>query len=241
MKILKHNIILPYHKVLSWIFSILTIISIMYFWSTDFSKYDDPEKAMTFSGGLCVALIVATLQLLITILEQKEISHFRRTGILEVLKSRDDKAKYRELIESSQSRIDIMGSTCSRLLEDFGRVDFPSARTLVDALERQVLVRLLVSRPENLEKTDQDRLQNTTVPRACELLMQHPKCFQIRYLDSSAAHNLGIFDNTCVFGPIFQGLPSKDTPAIVARTWSVPAASYIKHFEQQWEKGHTFE
>lgn len=241
MNLLKHQLILPSYKLLLTIFFGLAAISVSYFWIADFESYSDPNRAMTFVGGLCVALTIATLQLLITILEQKEIWHYRKIGIRDVLERRDDKVTYQKHICAAHSKIFIMGSTCSRLLEDFGRGEYSGSRSLVDALERNVNVRLLVANIDSLEKPDRDRIINTTIPLAKYLSEKHPNHFHLRFLAGPAIHNLSVFDETCILGPIFPGTPSKDTPAIITELWSPPANSYINYFENQWQAGTAIE
>lgn len=238
MKIIDHKINLPTYKLLFVVFLLLFLLSLLVFIFYDFDpqkEFDDKLKSIL--SGLCVGLAVASLQFFITILEQKKIAFYERLGIEDILDNRDDKEFYKMLILNSKSKIYVMGSTCSRLCEDFAEIDVPGADALITALRAGVQVRLLVSASEYLEGGERAKLENITLEKANNLKEKFPESFAIKFLEGTPVHNVMVCDDVCIFGPIFRGLKSKNTPSLVARTDSIPAKAYIDNFEYEWDKG----
>lgn len=43
-------------------------------------------------------------------------------------------------------------------------------------------------------------------------------------------------DDTCIIGPVFPDLESRNTPALRLRSSSPMAIPYLDYFESEWEK-----
>lgn len=237
MKILSHQLKIPTYKALLFTFLALFSGMLLWFYFLEVEPGNSSDiKVATIIGGSCVGLGVATIQLLITIIEQKKISFYESLQIYDVLEDRDDKKLYQELINGSSRVVDVMGSTCSRLMEDFGQVDNDSSNALVKAIERSVKVRLLISNPESIDhEADKAAIITKTLPAARVLKKKFPTKFQIRALKNKPSHNVMLCDDICLLGPIFEQVKSKDTPALKTHKDSIISRVYLANFEAEWD------
>ncbi|WP_373001727.1 hypothetical protein [Marinobacter sp.] len=238
MKALSHEIRIPTYKALISIFVVLFLIALLGFWLLDINPDSSKDvKLATILGGVCVGLGVATIQLLVTIIEQKKISFYEGLQIYDVLEDRDNKALYQRLIDQSDRVIDVMGSTCSRLMDDFGQLGNEGSNALVKAMERSVKVRLLISNPESANNAaDRAAILTKTLPAARMLKEQFPDNFQLKLLKERPSHNVMLCDDVCLVGPIFDQLKSKDTPALKTHKTSILSRVYLRNFEAEWQR-----
>src|SRR6266571_4985462 len=83
------------------------------------------SKVFAISAGLLSGLVVMLGQYVIEWKKDSDLELFRRTRIKDVLLTRSDEAYYAALVRSSTVRIDILGVTASRFLEDFASENNP--------------------------------------------------------------------------------------------------------------------
>ncbi|PFG11399.1 hypothetical protein [Marinobacter sp. LV10MA510-1] len=238
MEILNHQVRIPTYKVLFSVFFLLFIAFVVSYIIFDPNSESSVDiKVATLLGGGCVGFGVATLQLFITIVEQKKISFYESLKIHDVFSDRDDKNIYRDLIEGSFQVIDVMGNTCSRLVEDFAQFEVGSSNALIRALERSVRVRLLISNPDSLiNDGDKAAIETKTLIAAKKLKTTFPHLFELRLLAGKASHNIMLCDNICLIGPIFDQIKSKDTPALKTDKDSIISKVYLENFEAEWKQ-----
>jgi hypothetical protein len=126
-----------------------------------------------------------------------------------------------------------MGVTANRLLDDFGRKD-GNSRVLLEALGKNVKVRILIPKKSYLNPKQIGQFESTTQKISADL--KRFANFEIRYFDHPPAHSIFVIDDTCIVGPVFGEIESKDTPALVLKQQSQFAEPYIKTFESEWGK-----
>lgn len=229
MKELFRNIPVPRYGVVVSAFLCMTIIFGVLFWVVD---VNGSPKLSVLVGGIFSAFVVALVQLLVTLWDAKKLSSYEKMGVQRVLPDRRDSHLYEAWIKQAESRICVMGVTASRLLEDFGKVGGRST-AIREALARGVKVKILLPKKCWLQNKHASSFQETTLPLADELSSEF-EGFEIRYFDSAAAHSIFLVDDICVVGPVFKGVDSKDTPAIVIGAKSQFARPYVDLFEKEW-------
>ena len=67
-----------------------------------------------------------------------------------------------------------------------------------------------------------------------ELIQRYPNV-EIRYFNHIAAHSIFRIDDTCIVGPVFPNLESKNTPALHVMKSSPIALHYMDYFETEWK------
>ena len=66
--------------------------------------------------------------------------------------------------------------------------------------------------------------------------LRHYQNLEIRYFSHTAAHSIFRIDDTCIIGPVFPELESKNTPALHVMKSSPMALNYMDYFDSEWEK-----
>ncbi len=189
-----------------------------------------------FASGLASGLVVTLAQFCLSWADARAIDRFRRMGVENVLSNRDEEAYYGQLIQSARANVDVLGSTATRLMQDFADASSPKPekRALIEALKRGVAVRILVAAPTRLR----DRERNEKYPAARRLFeaigAQYPNHFEVRYFDATPLASFVRADNQLVVGPLLPGVESKHTPALHVFNHSPYAASYLDYFDTTW-------
>ena len=60
--------------------------------------------------------------------------------------------------------------------------------------------------------------------------------FLIRYFEHKAAHSIFRIDDTCIIGPIFPEIESRNTPALHVMSSSPMAINYLDYFDSEWDQ-----
>ncbi|MCA3187216.1 MULTISPECIES: hypothetical protein [Cupriavidus] len=189
-----------------------------------------------FASGMASGLVVTLAQFCLSWADARAIDRFRRMGVENVLSNRDEEAYYGRLIQSARANIDVLGSTATRLMQDFADAGSPKPekQSLIEALKRGVAVRILVAAPARLD----DRERNEKCPIARRLFEaiaeKYPSHFEVRYFDATPLASFVRADNELVVGPLLPGVESKHTPALHVFNHSPYAASYLNYFEKTW-------
>ena len=61
---------------------------------------------------------------------------------------------------------------------------------------------------------------------------------EVRYFNHTAAHSIFRIDDTCIIGPIFPELESRNTSAMHLKNNSPVALQYMGYFSSEWEQAN---
>ena len=142
-----------------------------------------------------------------------------------------------EYIRNTNRRLDLMGVTAVRFFNDFAdtSVGAPdNAIVLLQALERGVHVRVLLPTDEFLPEAK--RIDSAKVKTKYKELTQRYQNIEIRYFGHTAAHSIFRIDDSCIIGPVFPLLESRNTPALHVMNSSPMALNYLDYFESEWNQ-----
>ena len=218
-----------YKIILSLLIAVIVFFIYLYF------KEVDP-KIYALYGGLIAGLIVAVIQLLIKWSEHSEIEKIKKLKIKKILPHRDDEKLYGDIIKQSEKKIWVLGNTAIRFLQDFADENRKDKRALLDALARNVKVKLLLPDPRWLATDDDKDKAKMSSRKIAELLIKYSNLFECRYYDHAPFHNLVMADDECLVGPIFPHISSKDSPAIYTDNSSIFVKPYLEYFNFEWDK-----
>lgn len=240
MSVFEKRLTIPVHIA---IFALLVVLALTFFYL--FSSLSPEGKAWAsrdghlyvLASGLVPGLVVAIIQYLLAWFEFRELSRLRGFKIKSILITRDDASYYGNLIRGAEKRIDLIGVTAYRFLEDFASATSPKdeKRVLTDALTRKVEVRILIADSAYLDEKQQQKAAGA-IERLAELKANYSKTFDYRYYKHAPTHTLFRVDGECIVGPQFQHLPSKDTPAVHTVCDSTFAAPYLRYFDEEWDR-----
>ena len=60
----------------------------------------------------------------------------------------------------------------------------------------------------------------------------------MKFFNHIPSHSIFSVDETCIVGPVFPYLESKNTPALYLENSSPIAIEYLKYFETEWRNSH---
>lgn len=207
-----------------------TIVAFLYF------KSNASTKLGNLLGGLSTGFLIALIQHLIQLDEKRRWDKLKALAVKNVLFNRGDKDYYRDLIKSAKNEISIMGVTASRLLKDFASLNSTSEsdKVLIDALMRNVKLRLLLPNKEYLDENNKNNFEETKAQMG-KIKQLYSAYFSYKYFDHVPAHSIFIVDNETIIGPVIPGKSSKDTPAIHIYNSSKFAMTYIDYYNDEWK------
>jgi hypothetical protein len=232
MEMLKKQItVYSFWVMLIGVFLIAALFTYLFFTTSA----DSQPKLSSFYAGLASAFAVALVQLLVSILEALKLQRYEKMGVINILKERRGREFYDKLISGSNDKIWLMGVSASRFMQDFAKCTTKDNCSLHAALSRNVSVKILLPDSAHLATENKGSLINITIP-AYKSLREKFDNIEIRLFDHIPAHSIVLVDNTCIAGPVFKNLDSKDTPAIILRRDSVYAEPYIDSFESEWNE-----
>ena len=191
-------------------------------------------KVEPLLAGMVTGLLVALIQYLLDWNEHQEIETIKKLGIRRILPHRDDKSYYQRLLTGAERDIVVLGNTASRFLEDFAHPTRTDSRTLFEALQRGVRVRVLVPKPEYLPEDDRPRAEAAN--KRMIQIAQESSNFEYRHFNHPPTHSLVKIDNECLFGPVFPHVKSKDSPTIHADADSALVGEYLRYFDNEWKQ-----
>ena len=207
----------------------------------------DSEKWAAILGGIISGLIAIVVTLCLSYYEFRKIEHFKQLGIRDVLPERTDKNYYEQVIQNAKTHIQVMGTSCTRFLEDFGDQKRPE-HALVDALNsnNSLKVQILVPNENNMDTPSKAKFEADINKRVInELTQKYSDRFKIKRFNFPPTHSLVRADNHLIVGPVFPKVDSRHTPAIHLDTSSEYAKKYIQYYEEVWDSsdesktGHT--
>ena len=214
------------------ILALFTISTLFVYWFIE----NPSSKWGALLGSLAAGLIVAIIQFLIAWQDYAQTDKLKKLKLIEILYNRAARDKYAEYIKNCNRELDVMGVTAVRFFNDFAdtSVQAPDdATVLIKALNRRVHVRILLPSDEFLpdsKKADSAKVE------AKKKELHHYQNLEIRYFSHTAAHSIFRIDDTCIIGPVFPELESKNTPALHVMKSSPMALNYMDYFDSEWEK-----
>ena len=209
-----------------------TIASLIGYLTAD----DSESKWGGLLGSLTAGLIVAIIQFFIAWQEYIQTDKLKKIKLIEILYNRAIRDKYTEYIKNCNRDLDVMGVTAVRFFNDFADTSTGApedATVLLKALDRRVHVRILLPSDEflpDLKKVDSAKV------RAKYKELRKYQNLEIRYFNHTAAHSIFRIDDTCIIGPVFPELESRNTPALHVMKSSPIALNYMDYFDSEWKK-----
>ena len=203
-----------------------------------YCRMDNPSGLWgALFGSLAAGLIVAIIQYLIALQDYIQTEKLKKLKLKEVLYNRTTRSQYEEYIRNTNRILDLMGVTAVRFFNDFAdtSVGAPdNATVLLQALERGVHVRVLLPTDEFLPEAK--KIDSAKVKTKYMELTQRYQNIEIRYFGHTAAHSIFRIDDSCIIGPVFPLLESRNTPALHLMTSSPMALNYLDYFESEWNQ-----
>lgn len=234
MDVFEKDVKLSLSKLVLFTLFIAIVVSVVIYFIID----EPGSKWGAFFGSLAAGLVVAFIQFLIAWQDYKQTEKLKTLKLKEVLFNRDTKNKYVEFIKGANRNIDVMGVTAVRFFRDFAdtKQEAPdSSKVLLQALERGVIVRILLPSDEHLPSESKRQDANRVRAQYSELKIKYQHNLEIRYFNHIAAHSIFRIDDTCIIGPVFPEVESKYTPALHVMNSSPMALNYIGYFETEWK------
>lgn len=187
-------------------------------------------------GSMIAGIIVAIIQYCIAWQDYNQTEKLKELKLVEVLYNRRTKEQYCEYIKSATKTLDVMGSTAVRLFRDFADTTKgapENSRVLLLAMDRGVKVRILLPSEEYLPNDEKRQDAKEVKSRRNEI---NHKNLEIRYFEHKAAHSIFRIDDTCIIGPIFPDIESRNTPALHVMSSSPMAINYLDYFDSEWNR-----
>lgn len=210
---------------------ILTAVSLIGYLAADNSD----GKWGGLLGSLTAGLIVAIIQFLIAWQDYAQTEKLKKLKLIEILYNRSARDKYTDYIKNCNRELDVMGVTAVRFFNDFADTSTHAsedATVLLKALDRKVHVRVLLPSDDYIPELK--KIDSAKVRSIYKELHQYQN-LEIRYFNHTAAHSIFRIDDTCIIGPVFPELESRNTPALHVMSSSPMAVNYLDYFESEWE------
>lgn len=191
-------------------------------------------KLLGLAGGIVTGLIVYLLTFITLLKPLQELDKFKQMGVKALLANRHDQNYYKQLVGVSKRRVDVMGASCSRFVQDFLDVDSDD-KVLVDALNahKHLKVRLLIPDDIHLSENAKSLLPGI-LAKISALHGRYPDNIEIRRFADKAHHSFVIADNEVVAGPILGDDKSKYSPAVHAAAETAFGRKYEEYFDTVW-------
>lgn len=223
---------ISYSAIIIIILALCTICTLCAYWFID----DLDDRWGAFLGSLAAGLIVAIIQFLIAWQDYVQTNKLKELKLIEVLYNRASRNKYADYIKNCNRNLDVMGVTAVRFFNDFADTSSgapENATVLLKALARNVKVRILLPSDDFLP--DSKKIDSARVKAKYKELYQYHN-LQIRYFSHTASHSIFRIDDTCIIGPVFPELESRNTPALHVMKSSPMALNYMDYFNSEWDK-----
>lgn len=217
-----------------WVLVVLVVTVLVGYWYYTV----DPRhaKLMGLASGILTGLVVYLATFVTLLRPILELDRFHRMGIKGLLANRHDKHYYREIVAHSRSRVDVMGASCSRFVNDFLDVESDD-KVLVDALHvsENLKVRLLIPTDKYMSEDVKGRT-TTTLSQISAAKERFGDRVELRRFDDEARHSFVVADNDLVAGPIFADDKSRHAPAVHVATETPFGQKYCVYFDTLWNE-----
>lgn len=213
------------------VFLIVALLVLSYFYYTG----NLSDHTIALFGGLSASLVAVLIQFLMGWNEHREIEVFKELGIRSILSNRKGFGYYRQLLSSATNRIDVLGVTAHRFLNDFADQGSQDKALLDNLRSNQGLhVRLLLPHKDHLANPDDRDVFDAVKRKLSVLAEQFPDRFRYKYFAHPPVHSIVRVDDEAIVGPVFQETPSKHTPSIHISANSEFVTPYLNYFEHEW-------
>lgn len=219
---------------LIFVAALILVISGLGYWYYVLPTTD--VKMIGLIGGVVTGLVVYLATFLTLLPPILEVDRFHRMGIKGLLANRHDQIYYRTLVAKSRQRVDVMGASCNRFVQDF--LDLESDdKVLVDALSKHnhLRVRLLIPEDDYMSESARERAR-ITIAKVAALRGRFGDQIELRRFADRARHSFVLADNDMVVGPVFEDDKSRYAPAIHVTAETVFSQKYCNHFDAVWNK-----
>ena len=195
-----------------------------------FFREDDLKSASLFAG-IVGGLICCIIYFCIDIVSFRKLDEYQRMGVHNLLKNRHDISYYRPIVGSASKRVKVMGSSCSRFIDDFMDIDSDD-NVLVDCLQSkpQLIVELLVPEQAFMSEKSNTRFELTS-DKIDKLKAKYKDRVSIRRFGFEARHSFVIVDDILIAGPIFHDDQSKLAPAVHVDISTSFGEKYLEYFQ----------
>lgn len=202
-------------------------------------KINDPDWR-TLVGGIGGGIIVYILSFLFSIYEYIQIDKYRSLGIRNILKNRRDKSYYANVIKDAKEQIQVMGASCSSFINDFADID-SDEHILIDALKAnpRLNVKFLIPTEDKMDLESRNKFAGHKV-KIDALLRVYKNRVELKRYDFDPRHSLVRVDSSMIVGPIFQGVESRNAPAIHVDVPSIFSERYVSYFDNTWNSSKTY-
>ncbi|QTE36118.1 hypothetical protein J3L18_23740 [Mucilaginibacter gossypii] len=199
-----------------------------------FFKITNPQISSLISG-LATGFALATVQFFFSWYEYAKIDKYERLKIRDIRPDRDNRELYESLIINSKKEIIVLGSTATRLINDFADSNSsqPRNKVLLSALSKGVVVKILL--PDQIFLHTNQQAQFSIIKTKFEAIAGQYPNFQFKYFQHEPYHSIFLADDDCILGPIFPGVSSKNTPSIHVDSSSPFAKTYLDYFNNEWQ------
>jgi len=233
MKIFTKNVKINATVIIFICLVIATVVFGLLFWNTT------DTKILAIFGSLFAGLIVAIMQFIIAWQDYNQTEKLKELELIKVLYNRDSRTFYEDYIKKAKREINMMGVTANRFFNDFAD-DSPNAtsnaKVLLDALQRNVKVRILLPESDYVDgnkKGDVEKVKQLVKT----INNKYSNCsFEVKHFNHVPAHSIFNVDDKCIVGPVFPELESKYTPALYLHNSSPLADKYLTYFNDEWNR-----
>lgn len=219
-----------------WVVLVVVVTAVAILLGYAYFKIDESDgKLLNLIGGILAGLIVYLATFITLLAPTRELDHFHRMGVKRLLANRHEKANYRDLIAGARQRVDVMGASCGRFVNDFMDVDSDD-KVLIDALNKypNLKVRLLIPTDQKMSARTRSSTQ-TMLKQLAAVREIHRARIELHRFDDVARHSFVLVDDDLVAGPVFDGDKSKHAPAVHVTTGTAFGQKYCAHFEDMWD------
>jgi len=236
MEILKKNVKIKTSVIIIACLVFAVILIGILLWG---GRVNDTNILSTILGSLFAGLIVAIIQFVIAWQDYRQTEKLKKLELLEVLYTRSNRTFYENYIKQAKQEINMMGVTASRFFNDFADDDpnaTANAKVLLDALRRDVNVKILLPDSEFVDESKRQEIEKVKQLVANIKSKYQGYQLEVRYFKHIATHSIFNVDDKSIVGPVFPELESKYTPALYLRNSSPLAFKYLSYFKNEWKK-----
>lgn len=197
---------------------------------------DNSDVTTSILSGLLVGTVFSLIQFLIDFDKHLVTNRLRKLELKEVLTNRSDTTYYNKLLVNARCEVNVMGSSCSRFIEDFMDIDSDS-HVLLNAMKNNTRLKVKLLIPTENNMLMKSRISFIRVePIIKSLIKDFPNQFELRRFNDAARHSFVIVDDDLIAGPIFQDIDSKNSPAIHISSTSVYGRKHVDYYDNVWNK-----
>lgn len=198
------------------------------------------DKWSAVFGSLAAGLVVAIIQFIIAWRDYELTEKIAKLKLKEILYRRNNREFYADYIKRANQNISIMGVTAIRFFNDFAD-NTPNAaessKVLFVALSNGVHVRILLPDTDFIDETSKKQDIERVKQKVIEIKQKYSN-LELKFFNHIPSHSIFSVDETCIVGPVFPYLESKNTPALYLENSSPIAIEYLKYFETEWHNSH---